>query len=108
MLILHTQKAVMVFEEIKEELIYEEQDLVEALSGNMVYYDSVPLPKKRELFFKYLDRHTVSDTVQKLTNSKKIGRKIKMAVELFIMKCFKGVEWLKAVIGHKKYLQLDL
>ena len=92
MLILHTPKAIIAFEEIKAELIYEEKDLLEALSGNMVYYDSVPLPKKRTLFFKYLCHHSVSDTVQKLVNSKRIGRKIKMAVELFIMECFKGAE----------------
>lgn len=92
MLILHTPKAIIAFEEIKTELIYEEKNLLGALSGNMVYYDSVPLPKKRTLFFKYLCHHSVSDTVQKLVNSKQIGRKIKMAVELFIMECFKGAE----------------
>lgn len=92
MMILHTQKAVALFNEIKADLLYEEKELNTALSGNGVYYDSVPLPRKRALFFTYLRRNTVSDAVHKLTDSKGIRPKIKMAAELFVIDHFKSVD----------------
>lgn len=92
LIIAHTEKAMDLLNEIKKGLFLEEKEINSALSNNKVYYSSVSIPKKRALFFSYLNKNTVRNTVHMLMDNTGIKNNIKMVLKFFIIKYFRNGE----------------
>jgi len=86
LVLVNSEKGKKIFDEVKENLTYEEVDFEKAISYNTAMTKSVDMPKKRNGFFRDLDKLSFDKLYKKYGPKEKLIKKCKRFIKKILIK----------------------